>query len=110
VQPVEISVSKRDGKEIIHILWTDGHRAEYESFRLRNLCPCAVCQGEPGIFGRNYASTKSEIRPDVVPNEIVPIGSYGMKIQWSDGHDLGIFTFDYLRKICMCAECEKAVA
>ena len=110
MQPVEINVSKREGKEVILILWMDGHKAEYDSFRLRNLCPCAVCQGEPGIFGRSYASAKGKIREDVVPNEIAPIGSYGLKIIWSDGHDLGIFTFDYLRKVCMCAECEKTVA
>ncbi len=69
-----------------------------------------MCQGEPGIFGRSYSSTKREVRADVVPNEIVPVGSYGLKIIWSDEHDLGIFTFDYLRNICMCKECAKTEA
>jgi DUF971 family protein len=36
-----------------------------------------------------------------------PIGRYGMKIVWSDKHDLGIYTYDYLRELCECYECSK---
>jgi DUF971 family protein len=28
------------------------------------------------------------------------VGRYALSIQWSDGHDMGIYTFDYLRKLC----------
>jgi DUF971 family protein len=38
---------------------------------------------------------------------IEPIGAYAMKIDWSDGHSTGIYSFDYLRRICPCGECRK---
>jgi DUF971 family protein len=28
------------------------------------------------------------------------VGNYAMKIEWSDGHDSGIYSFEYLRSIC----------
>jgi DUF971 family protein len=28
------------------------------------------------------------------------VGNYALKIQFSDGHDSGIFSFAYLREIC----------
>lgn len=108
MEPVELNVSKRGNSEVISILWSDGHKSEYEPFALRNSCPCAACQGEPGIFGRKYSSTKGEIRSDVMPVEIEPVGRYGLKIVWTDGHNLGIYTFDYLRKLCTCEECKQS--
>lgn len=36
---------------------------------------------------------------------VEPVGSYGIKIYWSDGHSAGIYTFDHLRKICPCGDC-----
>ena len=104
MEPLELDVSK-DAKTI-SILWSDRHKSSYASFSLRNSCPCAMCQGEPGIFGRSYAGSKEQIRADVMPDAIEPIGKYGLKITWSDGHNLGIYTFEYLRKICQCEECK----
>jgi DUF971 family protein len=107
MEPTELNVSKDNGKEIISIIWSDGHKSRYASFDLRSSCPCAMCQGEPGIFGREYQPLKSAIPADVVPEEIDPVGRYGLKIKWSDGHNLGIYTFDYLRKLCSCGECKR---
>jgi DUF971 family protein len=33
------------------------------------------------------------------------MGSYAIRIDWSDGHDTGIFTFEYLKAICPCEQC-----
>ncbi len=108
MEPVELNVSRREGKETISVLWSDGHRSNYDSFELRNACPCAMCQGEPGIFGRIYTQSRTEVRVDIVPDEIETVGRYGLKITWSDGHNLGIYTFDYLRKLCGCEGCNKS--
>jgi len=105
MEPIELKVSKIDDKEMVFVVWSDGHKSRYGSFELRNSCPCAMCQGEPGIFGRKYNPLKTTISTDVVPQEIIPVGRYGLKIEWSDGHNLGIYTFDYLRKLCACEEC-----
>jgi DUF971 family protein len=107
MEPIELSVYKHDGKERIFLLWSDGHRSSYDAFQLRSACPCAMCQGEPGIFGKTYETLKDKVKTDVVPQEIEPVGRYGIKITWSDGHNLGIYTFEYLRKLCPCEECQK---
>ena len=38
------------------------------------------------------------------------IGAYAVKIDWSDGHKTGIYSFDYLRKICQCDACKDPVS
>ena len=36
---------------------------------------------------------------------VEPVGGYAIRVDWSDGHGSGIYSFDYLRSICSCAEC-----
>jgi DUF971 family protein len=33
------------------------------------------------------------------------VGSYAIRIDWSDGHGTGIYSFDHLRRICPCKKC-----
>ena len=30
----------------------------------------------------------------------------GVNIDWNDGHNTGIYSFDHLRKICACDQCK----
>ena len=30
---------------------------------------------------------------------VEPVGRYGMRLRWGDGHDTGIYTYDYLREL-----------
>ena len=41
---------------------------------------------------------------------VEPVGNYAIRIDWSDGHNTGIYSFDHLREICPCAECKKNIA
>jgi DUF971 family protein len=34
------------------------------------------------------------------------VGYYAYSIEWSDGHNTGIFTFDLLRALCECDACQ----
>jgi DUF971 family protein len=36
------------------------------------------------------------------------VGNYAIQINFNDGHSTGIFSYDYLRMMCPCAECAKA--
>ena len=40
------------------------------------------------------------------PEHIAISKSKGIQIDWSDGHNTGIYSFDHLRKICACVECK----
>ena len=89
--------------------WSDGHTSTYSFTLLRNACPCAECRG-------GHANMGSDLDPDVfdVPEVDTPVtrmrnleavGTYGLTIDWEDGHHYGIYTWEFLRKLCPCPEC-----
>ena len=44
------------------------------------------------------------LRPEDVPEDAHPtaihyVGRYALQFVWSDGHDTGIYPFDYLRRL-----------
>jgi DUF971 family protein len=45
---------------------------------------------------------------DVRPLSVALVGAYGLKVQWSDGHATGIYTFERLRRVCPCPRCQGA--
>src|SRR5271163_95782 len=102
---------KRDEK--LEILWQDGQRSVYTLSYLRSMCPCAMCKmiregrdphdispqpEEPrkkpllNILPGNYANPLTVVKAELV-------GNYALKINWSDDHDTGIYSFEYLRSI-----------
>jgi DUF971 family protein len=92
---------KRDEK--LTVQWQDGRTCVYPLTLLRSMCPCAQCrtqrEGEKTkkslltVLPGNYAGPLTVVNAELV-------GNYAMKITWSDGHDTGIYSFDYLREIC----------
>lgn len=90
---------KLEGSDLL-ITWSDGVSTRYSPAKLREHCPCATCvdrrvggatlpgQGEPQ--GEMLGLT---IR------EVVPVGNYAYRIAFSDGHDTGIYTLDYLYRL-----------
>ena len=86
--------------------WDDGHEGLHTMQTLRKLCPCAGCKEE------RQASEGMMTLPVLRPGEfdlraIQPVGNYALQLVWGDGHQTGIYTFDYLREICECKECIK---
>lgn len=84
------------------ITWNDGHAGSYPSWYLRENCPCASCVEE--FTGRRMI-LKGSIPGDLARIEVAPVGNYALRFTWSDGHDTGIYTFDYLRRLCPCSQC-----
>ncbi|MGD1276107.1 MAG: DUF971 domain-containing protein [Tepidisphaeraceae bacterium] len=91
---------KRDEK--LEILWTDGTRSVYTVAYLRSMCPCAACKqirqdqqaqkSRLNILPGNYAKPLSVVHAELV-------GNYALRIDWSDDHGSGIYSFEYLRSI-----------
>ena len=44
-------------------------------------------------------------KPKVQPISVEPVGKYAMKFNWNDGHQLGIYSWQWLREICPCEVC-----
>ena len=77
------------------IRWPDGDVA-IPARQLRLACRCAHCREE--------MSGAPLLDPTTVPDDVHAVtislvGSYAMKVVWSDGHDTGLYSWDYLRTI-----------
>jgi DUF971 family protein len=42
------------------------------------------------------------VPPDVRPLKIALVGAYAIRIEWSDGHGTGIYTYEILWRLCPC--------
>jgi DUF971 family protein len=45
------------------------------------------------------------VHADVRPVSVALVGGYGLRVQWSDGHGTGIYTFERLLGACPCDAC-----
>jgi len=109
--PLHIAVSKSRG---LTIDWADGHKSEFSNQYLRDKCPCASCV-EAHEAGAQSAKSASAPAPAAAPfqmfkpklrmNSIEEVGTYAVRIYWNDAHNAGIYSYDYLRAICPCADC-----
>jgi DUF971 family protein len=102
--PEHIAISKSKG---IKIDWKDGHHSEYGLVYLRDKCPCASCTGAHGTPPRQPESKSPfpMFQPALKMLAVEPVGNYAIRINWSDGHNSGIYTYEHFREICPCAEC-----
>ena len=111
---VKINLTTGTGVEIE---WKDGHRSSYTFPFLRDACPCALCDDEREKSGRKPGESVKPA-PGALPMfkaqakavSAEPVGKYALRFAWNDKHDLGIYSWAYLREICPCAECRTAGA
>jgi DUF971 family protein len=103
--PEHIAISKSGG---IKIDWKDGHHSQYGLTYLRDKCPCAGCTGAHGTAPRQPAPVEPfpMFQPALKMLGVEQIGNYAIRIDWSDGHKAGIYSWDHFRRICPCAECQ----
>jgi DUF971 family protein len=98
---------RKDGNERLLIEWNDGHQGVYTWTHLRNSCPCAGCRELRAQPPDPFRVLNPQELVPLAPVSIAPVGLYGYKIIWSDGHDSGIYTLEHLRDLCECAECAR---
>jgi DUF971 family protein len=84
------------------VTWNDGHFGSYPSWYLREHCPCATCVEE---FSGTRMIPPGSIPASLERLHVEPVGNYALNFRWSDGHSTGIYTFEYLRKLCPCSQC-----
>ncbi len=109
IEPEHIAISRSNG---IKIDWKDDHHSSYSLELLRDECPCATCTGAHGTEPQKTSHSKPELFPMYKPKlkmeSVEEVGRYAVRIFWNDGHNSGIYSFDHLRDICPCAECQAA--
>lgn len=99
--PVDVDVTP---DRLYRITWADGHVSAYTLAYLRRRCPCAGCRTETDKT-QGLILLAGGPPTDVQVLTVEPQGSYAIKFGWSDGHDTGIYSFEYLRQICPCPVC-----
>ena len=112
VVATKVRVHKSEGTGM-DIDWKDGHHSAWTFAFLRHACPCAVCHEERKTSGREagVAPPSKNTGPLVLyqapprPAEVSPVGKYALRFKWNDGHESGIYSWEYLRRICPCAAC-----
>jgi DUF971 family protein len=91
-RPTDITLHQQSG--MLDIQFDDGSRFSMPVEYLRVYSPSAEVRGHgPGQevlqVGKRNVSVKA----------IEPVGMYAVKLVFSDGHDTGIYSWDYLREL-----------
>ena len=117
ITPARINLKK---DEKLDIEWQDGRKCTYTISYLRTMCPCAQCkvvregnQGSASAQGATPSGAQPEKKKKplltILPGNYVKplsavhaefVGNYALRIDWSDEHGSGIYSFQYLRDIC----------
>ncbi|MEO8332289.1 MAG: DUF971 domain-containing protein [Gallionella sp.] len=91
-QPTEIKLHQQS--RLLEITFDDGiaYQLPYEFLRVYS--PSADVSGHgPG------QEVLQAGKKDVGVSAIVPVGSYAVQIDFDDGHDTGLYTWEYLYKL-----------
>jgi DUF971 family protein len=80
------------------IRWNDGSESFIALEKLRRRCPCAGCKGEVDVMGNLHRGPDRPLNPASFRLvRLEQVGGYGVQPAWEDGHNSGIYSFDYLK-------------
>jgi len=82
-------------RRVLELEFADGNSGELSAEFLRVHSPSAEVRGHgPG------QETLQTGKRDVQVSAINPVGHYAIQLVFDDGHDSGLFSWDYLRELC----------
>jgi DUF971 family protein len=90
--PTEIRLRSRS--RLLQVSFADGAQYELPFEYLRVNSPSAEVQGHGP--GQKVTVTGKE---NVLIKAVEPVGHYAVKLVFDDGHDSGLFTWQYLREL-----------
>ncbi|HEY8976675.1 MAG TPA: DUF971 domain-containing protein [Burkholderiaceae bacterium] len=93
-RPTPVALTVHQQSRALEIAFDDGRTFRIPFELMRVYSPSAEVQGHgPG------QETLQTGKRDVVIDAIEPVGHYAVKPTFSDGHDTGLFTWDYLYRL-----------
>jgi DUF971 family protein len=90
--PVELRYSRDD--RALNVTFESGEKYKLPAEYLRVESPSAEVQGHGASTKVTVAGKKS-----VAIDRMEPIGRYAVRIVFDDGHDTGLFSWDYLAQL-----------
>ena len=107
VTPAKVKVKLTQGTGV-EIAWKDGLVSAWTFAWLRYACPCALCNEEREKTGRQPGEAKPKAGGPFAlyeapprPLEVTPVGKYALRFKWNDGHESGIYSWEYLRRVSL---------
>lgn len=87
-------------KSKLYIKWDDETESTIGLKYLRDECPCANCKGET-ILLKTYRPPKLNFITEGMYEirNIEVVGGYAIQITWKDGHNTGIYSWEYLKQL-----------
>ncbi|MCC6974912.1 MAG: DUF971 domain-containing protein [Anaerolineae bacterium] len=100
-KPTGITLDKTKNELIIS--WADGAVCHYPLSHLRETCPCVECRGGHENMGRHtdpdHILALTPARSYRI-DRLEMVGNYALQPFWDDSHHTGIYTWEYLRRLC----------
>lgn len=94
--PVLIKGISQKNNHMFTIEWTDGIICDYALEDLQRNCPCARCSQQKE---QKYIYQEQPIVEPVKAIRISNVGRYALRIQFTSGCSLGIFSYEFLREL-----------
>lgn len=88
--PVELRVAP--GRDRLTVRFDDGSAAALSAQRLREQSPSAEVRGHGGSAKPPPVTGKEKVKIA----KLEPVGNYAVRIIFDDGHDSGLYSWDYL--------------
>ncbi len=96
--PTSLDLSIKD--QLLSLTWADGFSGTLELAKLRAECPCAACRTERENRTRTLLPVlKADPGEPIEATGAHLVGNYALAIDWSDGHNSGIYDFRLLREL-----------
>ena len=90
--PSEVKLRKRSNT--LELIYSDGNYLEFPSEFLRVYSPSAEVRGH-----RKEQEVLQAGKRNVRLKSVAPVGNYALKLEFDDGHNTGIFSWDYLMSL-----------
>ena len=87
--PTEVKLRKRSNT--LELIYSNGNSLKFSSEFLRVHSPSAEVRGH----GKGQEVLQTGKR-NVKLKSVAPVGNYALKLEFDDGHNTGIFSWDYL--------------
>ncbi|TPV96512.1 MAG: DUF971 domain-containing protein [Myxococcales bacterium FL481] len=89
--PIEVVWDR--ARSELRLAWSTGADTVLDGAYLRRWCPCAACQGHSGHVRFLSALADTQI------TGVAEVGAYALNLTFADGHDSGIYSWTWLRRL-----------
>ncbi len=84
---------------LLEAAWDDGFTSTIKIESFRDACPCADCGEERKKPVTSFISLDGLKPGKYGLKSLTTVGNYAVTAVWNDGHDTGIYPYDFLREV-----------